>query len=167
MRELIKGTNGTNKVQLWKIKSVTKFFGCQCFRDCTCAEDFKPFESISYSVIVLKYGLEVKKERYKELTQAEKRYAMLAQTEEYVIKTTGSRGQPVYMVDRRKNKNQWWTSHLESAKVFESLEAALNQVSKLKYNDPEVITMKEAKELSRDSFEYDEHPFSSDALGQE
>lgn len=57
--------------------------------------------------------------------------------------------------------------HPEDAMWFSSFEAAINQSKKLRFNDPEVITLREAKILSNDRFEYDEHPFSSDALGQD
>lgn len=86
--------------------------------------------------------------------------------------TQGRKGMYLFLVDRRKTKKAWWTYDCDEAMRFEKKEAALTQARKLRYKSPEVISFETAKKLSKENdrrYDYDalEHPFSSEALGQE
>lgn len=53
-------------------------------------------------------------------------------------------GEKIALVDRTKHKDQWWTENIEKAIVFRSLDAARIQLSKLKYNNPQIWTEEKA-----------------------
>ena len=80
--------------------------------------------------------------------------------------------QSLFLVDRSKIKNRWWTSDWTEAMQFYKESAAKIQASKLQKNNPRVITINQAILLTRENernFDYDslEHPYSSEALGQD
>lgn len=60
--------------RIWEIRSYTEHDGCQCFKDCTCAEDFIPSHMHYYKCTKLKnkiktfYG-KTQKACYDELKQ--------------------------------------------------------------------------------------------------
>lgn len=86
--------------------------------------------------------------------------------------THGRKGMFLFLVDRNKHKNKWWSYDWSDAIQFTSLDAANIQSSKYKYKSPSVITITEAIRLSKENdknYDYEafEHPFSSDALGQD
>lgn len=83
----------------------------------------------------------------------------------------------LFYVDRNKTKKYWWSYDLKYAMIFTSKLEAEKVMNRLKYGKFEVITLKEAKEKRAYKDEihekkvmkammYDDHPFSSDALGQ-
>lgn len=89
----------------------------------------------------------------------------------YVVMTQGRKGMFLFLVDRKKIKNKWWSYDWVEAIQFYKKSAAKIQVSKLKYKSPEVITIDEAIKFSEENennLNYDllEHPFSSEGLGQ-
>lgn len=53
---------------------VTKFEGCQCFKDCSCADRFVPEEYNFYSVMRRIKPGKYKQTRYKELLAAGRYY---------------------------------------------------------------------------------------------
>ena len=90
----------------------------------------------------------------------------------YTVMTRGRKGMFLFLVDRSRIKNRWWSYDWSDAMRFTKESAAKTQASKLRYKHPEVITTSKAIELSRmneRNFDYDslEHPFSSEALGQD
>lgn len=82
-----------------------------------------------------------------------------------VIQDSRRNGKPLFLVDRRHTKSKWWTSVVDEAMWFKNESAALIQSRKLIFNNPGIITLKEAQEIEEEHF--DDHPFSSEALGQE
>ena len=90
----------------------------------------------------------------------------------YIVMTTGKKGMYLFLVDRKKIKNRWWSIDWSDAMQFQKESAAIIQSKKLKHRSPEVISIKTAIKLSKENdinFDYEslEHPFSSDALGQD
>ena len=90
----------------------------------------------------------------------------------YVVMTHGRKGMFLFLVDRTKTKKQWWSYEWNDAMQFHKESAAQIQASKLRYKEPTVITINEAIRLSKENdknYDYEamEHPFSSDALGQD
>jgi len=88
----------------------------------------------------------------------------------------------LFYVDRTKTIKFWWSYLLKYAMIFTSKEAAQKICDNLKYGKCVVITLREAKSLRQfanekheervtnaklsEDFEDQEHPFSSNALGQ-
>ena len=90
----------------------------------------------------------------------------------YVVLTKGRNNMFLFLIDRTKTKKCWWSYDLHDVMIFHKHSAAQIQASKLKFKSPEVITIEEAKRLSAQNdrnypYEYYEHPFSSEALGQD
>lgn len=78
----------------------------------------------------------------------------------------------LFLVDRTKTKFKWWTYDWSEAMQFHKESAAMIQSNKLRYKNPTVITIDEAIRMSKlndVNFDYksQEHPFSSEALGQD
>jgi len=87
----------------------------------------------------------------------------------WVVATDGRRGnKTLFLIDRSQCKNKWWSEEVCLAMKFNKLSAAEIQASKIRYNNPRVIHLNEAKEIADDQFNPDdlEHPYSTDALGQ-
>jgi hypothetical protein len=79
----------------------------------------------------------------------------------------------LFLVDRSACKSKWWTPTLGIAMVFEKESAANIQASKLRKNHPRVVSVGRAMEMEKINeqvadrcAQFDDHPFSSDALGQ-
>lgn len=53
----------------------------------------------------------------------------------------------LFMVDRSKCKASFWSDRLYDVKVFADIHAANNALSRIKFNNPKVITYKEAMKL--------------------
>lgn len=92
--------------------------------------------------------------------------------DKYIVMTHGRKGIFLFLVNRKITKNNWWTCSTVDAIQFNSIEAARNQANKLHYKSPTVITLNEAISLEKRNemnidYESMEHPFSSEALGQE
>ena len=90
----------------------------------------------------------------------------------YVVMTNGRKGMYLFLVDRKKINNRWWSTDWSDAMQFQKESAAGIQAAKLKYKSPEVISIDTAIQLSKENdknFDYESlvHPFSSDALGQD
>ena len=90
----------------------------------------------------------------------------------WLVITKGRRDKTLFLVDRSKIKNRWWSTSWDGGMLFKSMEAAEIQARKLMYKEPEVVSLSTAKQLCRENernIDYDsmEHPFSSDALGQD
>lgn len=64
----------------------------------------------------------------------------------YVIKTTGNKG-VLYLADRNKTKEYWWTYEIKLVMKFNSLVEADRMATKLKHNNPTVITLDEAYKI--------------------
>lgn len=87
----------------------------------------------------------------------------------YYIVTKGRRdNQMLFLVDRNKTKSKWWTTILSQAIGFDKKSAAKVQLSKLVYNDPQIVDSRNTKSIERENEmnDYNEHPFSSEGLGQ-
>jgi len=89
----------------------------------------------------------------------------------YVVMTNGKKGMFLFLVDRTKIKDRWWSYDWADAMQFHKQDAAKTQARKLRYKEPEVITINEAIKLTKRNdanydYEVQEHLFSSDALGQ-
>lgn len=90
----------------------------------------------------------------------------------FVIITQGRKNMTLFLVNRAKIKDRWWSYDCFDAIKFFNLESAKTQAKKLRFKNPEVISFNTAKVLSSRNeqlYDYDalEHPFSSEALGQE
>ena len=90
----------------------------------------------------------------------------------YVVMTHGRKGMFLFLVDRTKTKKAWWSYDWTDAIQFQKQTAAQIQANKLRFKEPTVITVNEAMRLSKENdrnFDYEgqEHPFSSEALGQD
>ena len=86
----------------------------------------------------------------------------------YYVVTQGKNNMTLFLVDRKKNKKAWWTYNLFDAMEFIKERAADYSTNRLFYNNPRVINSAEAQKLENENdLNYSEHPFSSDALGQE
>ncbi len=90
----------------------------------------------------------------------------------YIVMTNGRKGMYLFLVDRKKINNRWWSTDWSDAMQFQKESAAGIQAAKLKYKSPKVIRIDTAIELSKENdknFDYESlaHPFSSDALGQD
>jgi hypothetical protein len=82
----------------------------------------------------------------------------------------------LFLADRNKTKQMWWTGSLGLAIRFTSDIAAQAAASRLRFNTPRVVSAIEATEMasrnknSRNLQEMRnaqyEHPFSSEGLGQ-
>ena len=89
----------------------------------------------------------------------------------YYVVTEGRDKITLFLVDRNKTKKHWWTMSLTKAMAFHSESAAETVISRLKYKNPRVVNHTEAIRLEHEN-DYncaiiEEHPFSSEALGQE
>lgn len=85
----------------------------------------------------------------------------------FVIMQEGKQGTNLFLVDRSQTKSCWWSAELSSAMIFRKQSAADIQCRKLYYNNPQVIPLSVAHEYEMDNIFTEDHPFSSDALGQE
>ena len=50
--------------------------------------------------------------------------------------TTGKKGMYLFLVDRRKINNRWWSTDWSDAMQFQKESAAIIQSKKLKYKSP-------------------------------
>jgi hypothetical protein len=89
----------------------------------------------------------------------------------YYVTTKGRGNVTLFLVDRRIFKDRWWVTDRDSAMAFKKYSAAQAQANKLRYKDPQVMGEHEAKEVSIENLQREilneEHPFSSEALGQD
>lgn len=88
----------------------------------------------------------------------------------YVITESRRNDMTLFLVDRTLTKRQWWTTEEHLAMRFNKKSAAEYSAKNLTFNTPEVITAAEAQEIfnrqEARNIEDEEHPFSSEALGQ-
>lgn len=89
----------------------------------------------------------------------------------FVIQCDGEDNMNLFLVDRNKNRSKWWTCDLDDAMIFRKQSAANIQAGKLRFKNPKVIPYAEARKMERSnavnySYESQEHPFSSEGLGQ-
>jgi len=73
MNKLVKREFGNS---MYHCTGLTKFTGCQCWRDCTCNEDFIP-EKYDYYKIVRIHMKGVKTTTHTTLKDAEKRWTLV------------------------------------------------------------------------------------------
>ena len=89
----------------------------------------------------------------------------------YYVVSDGKNGVNLFLIDRNKSKSAWWTPDLYNAIAFNKSSAAEYSAKRLIYRNARVISELEAKELEKDNMhilaELDDHPFSSEALGQD
>ena len=90
----------------------------------------------------------------------------------YIVMSNGRNGMYLFLVDRKKINNRWWSTDWNDAMQFQKESAAKIQALKLKYKYPRVISINTAIELSKENDknidnESSIHPFSSDGLGQD
>lgn len=57
-------------------------------------------------------------------------------------------GIKLFLADRKKTKDQWWTSRLELALIYNRESAAKVHSQKYKFNNPAVITYSKAKSVA-------------------
>ncbi len=99
----------------------------------------------------------------------------MKETDKYILRKISN--DLLFYVDRAKTKRFWWSYDLKYAMIFTSKDAANSIKSKLNFGQFEVITLEDAKSLRLQKNEnhklmiaskelYEDHPFSSDALGQ-
>jgi len=50
----------------------------------------------------------------------------------------------MFLVDRRKQKKGFWSNYLDDVLVFNSHDAAIRQLQTLKYNNPRIMSFKDA-----------------------
>lgn len=62
-------------------------------------------------------------------------------------------GMFICLKNRVKETDTYWTSYFEYALMFDSKEAAIERVSKLKYNNPRVVPEDEAKSLIKEIYQ--------------
>lgn len=67
----------------------------------------------------------------------------------YIVTTKGRENMHLFLVDRTKIKDRWWSYKWDDAIIFQKLKAAQTQIKKLRYRSPEVITLNQAKLLTR------------------
>jgi hypothetical protein len=88
----------------------------------------------------------------------------------YYVTTKGKGNVTLFLVDRSKTKQHWWTLSLINAMSFRNESAAEYSAKRLRYKTPSVVNSKEAKILENENdFKcemMEEHPFSSDAIAQ-
>lgn len=58
----------------------------------------------------------------------------------YYVMQESKDGYALFLVDRSKIRDRWWTTDIEEAISFHSDVSALRQVQKLSKNSPKVIT---------------------------
>lgn len=63
----------------------------------------------------------------------------------FVIKIIDKNDEIQYLVDRKLVTHKWWDSCLSIAMVFKHKGAAVNQLGRLKFNNPEIISLEEAE----------------------
>ena len=89
----------------------------------------------------------------------------------YYVITEGRNQLTLFLVDRTKTKKQWWTCDLALAMQFYKESAAKIQANKLRFKNPQVVNSNDAKRIENKNTHFaaiaEEHPFSSEALGQE
>ncbi len=89
----------------------------------------------------------------------------------YYVTTQGRNNLTLFLVDRRFTKKQWWTTDLSLAIEFRKRSAAEYSCKRLRYKDPCVVDSRTANQIAAENLhiecELDEHPFSSEALGQD
>jgi len=88
----------------------------------------------------------------------------------YIVVKNGRDNIKLFLVNRNVTKKKWWTIHLHDAIQFRKESAAEHSASHLRFGDCFVATYEEAQKLEKDNMHelamLDEHPFSSEALGQ-
>ena len=86
----------------------------------------------------------------------------------YLIASEGRNNITLFLIDRKQDKSKWWTSSLHNAMIFMNESVARKQCSKLRYNNPDVITLSEAERCEQENHHYeainDVHPFSEEAF---
>jgi hypothetical protein len=89
----------------------------------------------------------------------------------YFITTQGRNELTLFLVDRSVTRKKWWTTKLYEAMKFRKYSSAEYSLKKLKYKNPSIVGENEAKRIENENLhincEFDIHPFSSEALGQD
>jgi hypothetical protein len=83
----------------------------------------------------------------------------------------GKNGIFLFLVDRNKVKEKWWTTNLNQAIQFQKHTAAEIQAKKLNFGNPEVVNYDTALKLVMENernYDYnkEEHIFSNEAFKQ-
>jgi len=66
----------------------------------------------------------------------------------WVIVTKGINEKTLFLIDRKATKRKWWSERLDQAMIFRKESAAIIQAKKLRYRNPEVISLLEAKRIA-------------------
>jgi len=70
----------------------------------------------------------------------------------------------IFLADRGKTKSKWWTLETLEAIIYKKKSAAEFALSRLHYNNPSIITYKQALQIEQEQTEYNEHPHSEDGV---
>lgn len=57
----------------------------------------------------------------------------------------------LFLVDRSKQRASFWSDRLDDVLVFADKAAALRKAGTLRYNEPQVMSLQEAREYMRDA----------------
>jgi len=69
----------------------------------------------------------------------------------YIITRSGRNGETLFLVDRKKIKDRWWSTNLMDAIQFNKESAANYSANRLKYGNPEVLNWHEAVKADNDN----------------
>lgn len=85
----------------------------------------------------------------------------------YFITKEGRGGINLFLVDRCRIRNKWWSSNKAEAIIFEEEKEAEERASKLRYGNITVVGQLEAAIMDNENDAAEnEHIFSSEGLGQ-
>lgn len=69
----------------------------------------------------------------------------------FLVSTIGADGKTLFLVDRKICKSKWWSDGISDAMHFNFLSAAQFSCSRLKFNDPKVLTFKQALDAEKNN----------------
>ena len=85
----------------------------------------------------------------------------------FVVAMDGKNGETLFLVDRSKTKEYWWSLKLDKALIYNSKYPAKKRANTLLYGNVYVLTLDQAlsEEMDNSAVDVcDEHPFSEDAF---
>jgi hypothetical protein len=95
---------------------------------------------------------------------------MISPMSDFVVTRQSRKGKTLFLIDRRKRQDRWWSFHLDDA-LITSHDSATEAAKRLKFSKPAVMNLKIAIKIVENRF-HDEiedsiHPQDPTALGQE
>jgi len=79
----------------------------------------------------------------------------------YFITTKSKQtGQNLFLINRELHQEKWWTLSLDDAIHFRDKDAADRVCKKYRFNDPRVVTLREAVELEQENIRVTESEIS-------